>query len=175
MEVIKTVLMVFVGLFAVVVAALWIAGGGDGRWRHEDHVTINQAPDLVWDWLIEPEKIRRWVGGLVELTPLTPGRPALGSRSREVIEEHGERIEMQVEITRFEPFEVLCLRLTGERFRSTVTYRLIPVGGRKTRVTYECESEFDGFLMRVFEPIIGMSAQERVNEDLEALRVGLGG
>ncbi|MGD8376441.1 MAG: SRPBCC family protein [Acidobacteriota bacterium] len=165
----RWVISLVLGVFVLVLAGLWIAGGGDGRWVHTATIRIDRPPEAIFPWLTEPEKLKVWVDGLLESTPVTHDGLRVGSRSREVVKEHGERFEMETVITELNPPGLLGATITGESFESRVRYELRGREGA-TELTYFTDTQFDGLLFRVMEPLIGASAADRIDADLERLK-----
>jgi uncharacterized protein YndB with AHSA1/START domain len=102
--------------------------------RNEHSVEIERPAAAVFPYLTDGEKLRQWVGGLVESTALTEGGARVGAKSREVVEERGQRFELETEITTCVPNEALQARITSQGFETLSTYRLQEDGGR-TRLT----------------------------------------
>jgi hypothetical protein len=107
--------------------------------------------------------------GLVESTALTEGGARVGARSREVVEERGQRFELETEITTYVPNEALQARITSQGFETLSTYRLQEDGGR-TRLTSVLESRYTMLLARLLAPIVTRQAQKKLEADLERLK-----
>ena len=52
--------------------------------RHS--VEIARPAEDVFAYLVDGERMKRWVGGLREFTPLDGSEPRLGSRARQRVE-----------------------------------------------------------------------------------------
>jgi uncharacterized protein YndB with AHSA1/START domain len=137
--------------------------------RNEHSVQIERPAAAVFPYLTDGEKLRQWVGGLVESTALTEGGARVGARSREVVEERGQRFELETEITRYAPNEVLQARITSKGFETLSTYRLQEDGGR-TRLTSVLESRYTMLLARLLAPIVTRQAQKKLEADLDRLK-----
>ena len=136
--------------------------------RNEHSVEI-ERPAAVFPYLTDGEKLRQWVGGLVESTALTEGGARVGARSREVVEERGQRFELETGITRYAPNEVLQARITSKGFETLSTYRLQEDSGR-TRLTSVLESRYTMLLARLLAPIVTRQAQKKLEADLDRLK-----
>ena len=67
-------------------------------------VEIDRPPAEVFPWLLEEEKVPSWTGNLESYERLDGAGPlARGSRVRQVLEVSGRRIDVELEITRYDP------------------------------------------------------------------------
>jgi len=57
------------------------------------------------------------MGALEESDPLTDGEPGVGARYRDVFVDHGQRIELEAEVVRYEPPAYLEVSLRGDGWR----------------------------------------------------------
>jgi hypothetical protein len=108
--------------------------------------------------------------GLVESTALTEGGARVGARSREVVEERGQRSELETEITSHVPNEALQARITSKGFVTLSTYRLQEEGGGLTRLTSALESRYTMLLPRLIAPLVTRQAQKKLEADLDRLK-----
>ena len=115
------------------------------------------------------DKRMAWIDGLVESTPLTDDGLKVGARSREVMEDHGERFEFEIVITEPNPPGLLGVRIASEFFDSRVRYELRDRGG-VTNLSYFGDTQFGGFLFRLMEPVVAASAEAKIAADLETLK-----
>lgn len=137
--------------------------------RNTVRVMIDRPPTAVFPYLIEPNRLVQWLGGLVASEPLTEGGPGVGARSREIIEERGRRMTMDTEILLFEPPELLKVCLTATQLEGEGEYTL-QAAGEQTRLTYHSALRFKGWL-RIFEPLMKRSIQARLEQDMGRLKV----
>lgn len=137
--------------------------------RNEHAVEIAAPADVVFPYLVEGDKRLLWMGALKETEQLTEGAPGVGSRWREVFEDHGQRIELETELTQYEPSKRLRVRLAHRGFESTSTQELEEVGG-VTRVSTVIETEFKALAARLVGRVVTGHAQNRLEADLAALK-----
>ena len=137
--------------------------------RNEHSVEIAAAPGDVFPWLADPERRLRWMGALVESESLTEGPPELGSRYRDVFEDHGQRIELEAELVEVEPGERLTARLVSRGFESTSSQRL-EADGAGTRLTAAVETRYTMLAARLLAPLVTRHAQKQLEADLARLK-----
>ena len=137
--------------------------------RNEHSVEIAAAPEDVFPWLADAERRLRWMGALVESEPLTDGPPELGSRYRDVFEDHGQRIELEAELVVVEPDERLTARLVSKGFESTSSQRL-EATREGTRLTAAVETRYTMLAARLLAPLVTRHAQKQLEADLARLK-----
>ncbi len=89
--------------------------------RIESRVEIGAPPATVFPWLVEPDRLSRWISGFIGSEPIGSGEVRVGSRSRDIIEAEGRRIEVETEIVELRPGERLAVRITSSEPRSGST------------------------------------------------------
>ncbi len=135
-------------------------------------IEIAAPPGEVFPFLVEPDRLRRWVGGFVESRPLTSGKIGVGSRSIDVFTERGREIRMETEILKFEPGRVLEVAIVMPGMKAVSAYRL--TGGASTVVTHTQIVTLGG-LMRLMTPFVGSSLRRRLAADLARLKSAVEG
>jgi uncharacterized membrane protein len=109
------------------------------------------------------------MGALVESEPLDDEPPALGSRFRDVFENHGQRIELEAQLVAFEPPQALAVRLVADAFEATSSSRL-EEAGPGTRLTATIETNYTAFAARLLAPVVTRHAQKQLEADLDRLK-----
>ena len=137
--------------------------------RNEHAVEIERPAGAIFPHLAGAEKRLRWMGALVESEQLGEGAPGLGTRFRDVFEDHGQRVELDAEIVEWEPSARLAIRLRSRLFEATVRQRLEERDGR-TRLTTVIETDYQSLAARLVAGAITRHAQGRLESDLERLK-----
>jgi uncharacterized protein YndB with AHSA1/START domain len=173
----KWVLYVFAGLVGLVLLAVVVLlaiGGGRGESQLVHSVEIARPAPVVFAWISQPERLKSWIGWLVDVQPLTPSPIASGSRYVFVMEDrnnNNQRMDIQTEYTRFEADRLLEARLhVPDGFSGVVTYELQPMDSNRTHLTYRGTYHFEHWLAKLLEPVIARSAQQKLQEDLQRLK-----
>jgi hypothetical protein len=109
------------------------------------------------------------MGALAESERLTPGPPALGSRYRDVFEDHGQRLELEAKLVEFDEPRALVVQLTSDAFDATITQRLEAVEGG-TRLDAVIETTYTGLATRLLAGVMTRHAQKRLEADLGRLK-----
>jgi carbon monoxide dehydrogenase subunit G len=145
---------------------LWILGGRMAEYRAQ--AGIAATPAQIYPYLVEPDRLKQWLGGLVESTPLTEGGTRVGARSREIVEENGRRFELESLVLDVRTNELLVVEISGSMGLMRSEYRLTGEGAR-TRVHHIMNARYKGFI-RLLAPFIKGMVQRKIEGDLERLR-----
>jgi carbon monoxide dehydrogenase subunit G len=138
-------------------------------------VEIDRPPAEVFPWLLEEEKVPRWTGNLESYERLGGGGPlARGSRVRQVLEVSGRRIDVELEITRYDPPSGAETRFSTNGIEVVNAYSLA-ASGAGTRLTQSVDAKPSGFTARMLVPVIQPRLEEKLTQDLERLRIELSG
>ena len=130
-------------------------------------VTIPRPPAEVFPWLLEQDKVPQWTSRLEAYE--VRGTIGPGSRIRQVLTVKGQKLDVELEITRHEPPHAAESRFSLQGIDVTTTYRLAPSGGG-TELTQALEGKANGFKGRMLLPIVQGPLEEKIGVDLEKLR-----
>jgi uncharacterized protein YndB with AHSA1/START domain len=133
---------------------------------------INAPPDKIFPYLVEPDRLRKWVGGFVESRPIHGSRPGVGARSIDVFIENGREILLETEIRRYEEPTRLEVWIRGPGVEIISDYRL--AGHEATELTHRQDVRFRG-LAKLVAPFIGGVTRRRLVEDLRRLKLAVEG
>jgi uncharacterized protein YndB with AHSA1/START domain len=132
-------------------------------------VEIARPPAEVFAWLLDADKVPRWTGHLEAYERLDDGALGTGSRLRQVLEISGRRIDVQLEITVYNPPHGAETQFESNGVMVTSRYRLaVDSGG--TRLTQDLDAKPTSFSGRVVMPLVQPRLEEKLTQDLERLR-----
>jgi hypothetical protein len=109
------------------------------------------------------------MGALQESQPLTEGEPGVGTRYRDVFVDHGQRIELEAEVVRYEPPGYLEVSLRGDGVEAT-SNQTLEESGEGTRLTAVIETTYTKRLLRMMAGMVTRHAQTRLESDLAELK-----
>lgn len=162
------------GLVVIAVVILLFLGGFRGESQLVAQIDIAKPASTVFTWVSRPEKLKSWVGWMVDVREITPNQNGVGSRQVWVMEDrnnNNQLMNIASEVTRHEPDRVLESKVSAaEGFTGEVRYELEPIDATKTKLTYRAHYKFDHWLAKLLEPIISRSAQQKLEEDLQRLK-----
>jgi uncharacterized protein YndB with AHSA1/START domain len=161
------------GVVVVAVLVLLVLGARSDH-RIAGTVDIAQPPDVVFQWITEPQRLMAWVGWLVDVQMVTPAQEQVGARQVWVMEDRNngnQRMNIEAEIVTYEPSQRLTARLSAaDAFTGSVDYGLARLDATRTRLTYSMSYEYEQWFVKLLEPLIARAAQQKLDEDLARLK-----
>ncbi len=121
--------------------------------RYDASIEIDAPPEAIFPFLVEPDRLKRWVGGFVEAHGLTDGPTGPGSKSIDVIREGKREMRFETEVTAYEPPLGLSVAIKDSGMEAMSHYRL-DRRGSCTRAGHVQEVRYRGFL-RLMGPLVG--------------------
>jgi uncharacterized protein YndB with AHSA1/START domain len=135
-------------------------------------VEIPQPPADVFPWLLEEDKVPQWTGHLTRYEQL--GALGTGARLRQVLEMSGRTIDVELEVTAYQPPSGAQTRFSTNGIEVVSSYAL-EAAGPGTRLTQTIEAKPNGLTARLLVPVLQPRLEEKLTQDLERLRETLGG
>ena len=142
--------------------------------RCESTVSVDKPPAEVFPWLLEADKVARWMTGLEVYQPLEPGPLRVGSKIRQELLVSGQHLRFELELTRLEPPHAAVLRFEGSGFKAANEYSVGAVPGG-AQVTWVISGDTTSFKAKLIAPMVQAKLQEKLDTDLARLRAQLAG
>ena len=130
-------------------------------------VTVPRTPDDVFPWLFEEDKVPQWTGNLDAYAVI--GTLSAGGRIRQTLEVSGHKVDVEMQITRYEPPHHAESRFAMSGLDVVTTYALSANGGG-TELTQTLDGNASGFKARMLVPVVQPRLEAKLTEDLERLR-----
>jgi hypothetical protein len=169
----KIVLLAVVGVFLLAAVVTWMHGGSPQF--HASEAGIRATPEQVFPYLVDPGKQKQWISGLIEFrtqnsngSDVAAWPPEVGTRWTQVIEKEGQRIEIEVQITRLERNQFVQTRLRAPYFEAVHYFDLSPTS-QETKVTENLTLTYKGFA-RFWAPFTSGGVGKELNADLDRLK-----
>jgi carbon monoxide dehydrogenase subunit G len=137
--------------------------------RCESTVTIAKPPAEVFPWLVEPDKVARWMSGLQVYEPLAPGPLHVGSRIRQELSVSGQHLRFELEVSELDVPRRAVLRFEGSGFKAANEYTVGEADGG-TRVSWVVSGDTTSFKAKLIAPMVQAKLQEKHDGDLARLR-----
>ena len=131
-------------------------------------VEISRPPAEVFPWLLEESLVPRWTGPLKRYEQLDGGDLGRGSRLRQVLEMSGRTIDVELEITGYQPPSGAQTRFSTNGIEVVSSYAL-EAAGAGTRLTQTIEANARGLTARMLVPVVQPRLEEKLTQDLERL------
>jgi uncharacterized protein YndB with AHSA1/START domain len=136
--------------------------------RNTLDVEVSRPVDEVFAYVDDDAKLRQWVTGILE-SSRAPGPARPGASFRQVVDLGNGRLELQGELTEYEPNRVLAVRLRSRLCDMDVRYEFEPRNG-STVIHYVCDSRYHKWLHRLLSSIVKRIAQKKLEADFGRLR-----
>jgi len=130
-------------------------------------VSVRKPPAEVFPWLLEEDKVPQWTGNLESYSQ--QGTLGQGAHVRQVLEISGRRIDVELEITSYDPPNGAETVFSTNGIEVVNAYALEATGGG-TRLTQSVDAKPSGLTARMLVPIIQPRLEQKLTEDLERLR-----
>lgn len=137
-------------------------------------VEIPRPPAEVFPWLLDEDKVPRWTSHLERYELVDGAALGSGSRVRQVLDVSGRRIDVELEITRYDPPTGAETRFSTNGIEVVNAYAL-EAAGAATRLTQSVDARPSGLTARMLVPIVQPRLEEKLTQDLERLRAELSG
>ena len=142
--------------------------------RCESRVNVARPPADVFPWLLDADKVPRWMTGLEVYQPLEPGPLRVGSRIRQELSVSGQHLRFELEVARLDPPHAAVLRFEGSGFKAANEYAVAEADGGSA-VTWVISGDTTSFKARLIAPLVQAKLQEKLENDLARLRALLEG
>ena len=132
-------------------------------------VTIAKPPAEVFPWLLDEDKVPQWTSRLKNYDVRGDGAIGRGTRIRQVLTVGGSDLDIELEITGYDPPSSAESRFSTNGIDVETTYALREAGGG-TELTQTLEGKSNGFKARLLLPVVQPKLEAKLTEDLERLR-----
>lgn len=159
-----------IGVFLIVVTGAMLLLGGGRRIAHTEFAGRFDHPAAqIWPWLVEPSRLKQWLGGYVDTIPEDRGGLRVGARSTELVDLDGHRWEIRSQVTALEPGRRIALHMVADGFEDDTEYVLEEQGGT-TVLRYINDAHYTMLIARLMSPIISRDVQRKLKTDMAKLR-----
>ena len=132
-------------------------------------INVPKAPGEVFPWLLEEDRVPQWTTRLRAYEVLGGGAIGHGTRIRQVLTVSGQALDIELEITRYDPPGFAESRFSTNGLEVGTTYAL-RAAGAGTELTQTLEGKANGFKARLLVPVVQPKLEAKLTEDLERLR-----
>jgi carbon monoxide dehydrogenase subunit G len=142
--------------------------------RCESTVEVDKPPAEVFPWLLDADKVRRWMTGLVAYEPLESGPLHVGSRIRQELLVSGRQLRFELQVAELDAPRHAQLRFEGSGFKAANEYSVVAAGSG-SRVTWVISGDTTSFKAKLMVPMVQATLQQKLDIDLARLRARLAG
>jgi carbon monoxide dehydrogenase subunit G len=132
-------------------------------------VILPSAPAEVFPWLLEEDKVPRWVEG-VQAYEVVGGEPlAAGARLRQTLTVSGYTMTLDIDVVEYRAPDAAVTRSEMQGIAVESVYRVEPEG-EGARVTQAIELDAKGMTAKLIAPMVRKHMEAKVARDLGRLR-----
>ena len=142
--------------------------------RCESTVTVDTPPAEAFPWLLDADKVPRWMTGLQAYEPLDPPPLRVGARIRQELLVSGQLLRFELHVAELDAPRRALLRFEGSGFAASNEYVVEPSGSGSI-VTWVIAGETTSFKAKLIAPMVQAKLQEKLDGDLARLRALLEG
>ena len=147
------------------VVMLWVIGFRPSAGHVEASVEIDRIYLQVWPWIVQPERQKQWIAGLMEVRQTGPLRLTW------ILKDGGGQAEIKSEVTAHDPpFKWIRRIHTPGRFSGISQYHVVELAEGRTKVEIIEDYKYDSWFTRLLEPLTTPRAKEKLQENLERLK-----
>jgi hypothetical protein len=136
--------------------------------RIERSARIHAAPDRLFAYLSDLDRLPEWQSGIVAAGRSSPGELTVGSTATVTREVMGQRIEAPLRITEHDAPRRLAVQSEVSGVRALATFDLAGAGDAATDLTFAMEIRGSGFTA-FMEPMIASAAKGDIDTSLQRL------
>ena len=141
--------------------------------RCESSVVLPELPGTVFPWLLEADRVPKWMTGLEVYEPLDPPPLQIGSRIRQHLSVSGQQLKFELHITELDAPHRAVLRFEGSGFKAANEYT-VAEASEGTNVTWVIDGDTTSFKARLIAPMVQAKLQEKLDHDLARLKGAFG-
>ena len=141
--------------------------------RCESSVVLPELPATVFPWLLEIDKVPKWMTGLDVYEPLDPPPLQVGSRIRQHLSVSGQQLKFELHITELDAPHRAVLRFEGSGFKAANEYTVAEAADG-SKVTWVIDGDTTSFKARLIAPMVQAKLQEKLDHDLARLKGAFG-
>lgn len=136
-------------------------------------VQTPRTPDQAFDYMAEFSHTSEWDPNCESAERTTDGELGLGSRFHLTFSGvAGQRLELDYEVTTFDPPRKVVLESTGDSLKSVDTIEVVPAGNG-AEVTYTADLELTG-VKKLANPILAIGLSKAGSDAKKGLEEKLG-
>lgn len=155
---------------AIVATGSWIIGGK--QTEHSTSLLIHADRETVFNYLVEPDKLKGWVEGLAEVGKIEPNKKTRGtirvSTKPRTMNVDGTPTRFVDEVLRYSKNSNLTIRTSNSGVAYTSFFALEPRDDR-TYLTYRVKTSHLG-VRRILAPFGTDETQDRIDTEIRRLK-----
>jgi uncharacterized protein YndB with AHSA1/START domain len=137
--------------------------------RNEVSALLAAPPERVFAFLVDEDKLKRWIGGMLESRQVSGAGPGIGAAYRQVLVIDGQQESIERVITDHDPGALLGFRIHAGSMEIAGRFEL-ESEGTGTRLQYVQETESRSLGMALLKSMVSARIQRKIQADLATLK-----
>ncbi|HKR13754.1 MAG TPA: SRPBCC family protein [Pyrinomonadaceae bacterium] len=138
--------------------------------RNEIVAHFDRPVEEVFAYVDDDDKVKLWIGGLLETRRTTAGKPGVGSKFHQKLQIGKRVMELDGELLEYERNRRVRVKMNFHLGEMNATYNFTESGGC-TELAYTCDSHYRSLFYRLLSPLIKRMAQQKLREDFARLQL----
>lgn len=138
--------------------------------RNEIVAHFDRPVEEVFAYVDDDDKVKLWIGGLLETKRTTPGQPGIGSKFHQKVQIGKRVVELDGELLEYQKNRRVRVKMNFNLGEMDVVYNFAESGGG-TELAYTCDSHYRSLFYRLLSPLFKRMAQQKLREDFARLEV----
>jgi len=168
--------IVLAALIIVPLITLLALGHRAGAGTMQAGIDINASPEQVWAWIDEADKLKQWIGWVVDVRYPNPQKTmGLGASRVFVMKDQnngGAIMQITGENREYAPPQKMTVHLSDAdgMFAGDQSYQLTDLGNGHTHFEVHSRFRYSQWLPRLMEPVITPAAEKKMAMDIGRLK-----
>lgn len=166
------ILLGCVGLLVLCLGVLFVVSKRPHAGDMHSQIEIAAPPQVVFEWVTQPDKLTKWVSWLVEVRDDSPGVNGVGAHHTWIMNDPNmkKQMRMPAEITAYDPPRGITVRVGAKgMFLGDASYTLTPTANGTLLRSDSSWKYFDLF-SQIMEPLITPEAIKKERMDFATLK-----
>jgi carbon monoxide dehydrogenase subunit G len=135
-------------------------------------VSVPAPPAEVFPWLLDTDKVPRWVEGVQAYEVVGGGPVGPAAKLRQTLTVSGMTLTMELDVVEYDPPSSAVTRSELKGIAAESVYRVEPEG-EGARVTQTVELDAKGLSAKMIAPMVRAQMEAKLTADLARLRDAL--
>jgi uncharacterized protein YndB with AHSA1/START domain len=175
MKWLKWIGIVLASLLILPVVTLLILGLRKDAGHLHHSIEIAASPQQLWPWLEDGDKLKQWVGWLVDVQVPDPSQHGVGATHIWVMTDENNRGAMMRIVAKNREYTrpshlILQISSPDGQFTGENVYDLKDLGNGRTRLETDSQYHFSNWFANLMEPVITPAAGKKMVADEARLK-----
>ncbi len=135
----------------------------------QNAITINRPVDVVFDFFVDPQKMKLWIAGLESIDELSQGPMEKGAKYVAFYKLMGSRFQLVGVVDEFVPFKKMRVLMDHSDFSANISFEFIE-HNKATTILHSMQASTNSGTMMIAAGMVAYQADLELSKDLENLQ-----